>query len=193
MRTTYPAFVALIFVAALIGMAPPAPLGAVETEVTVRVLSRDAKFVGTSMGGARVTIRDAATGELLAQGVTRGSTGSTERLMRSPRARDAEISSPGSAAWETSLDLERPTLLEITAHGPLAQLQSAVSASTTRWVVPGKGLAGGDGVVLELAGFAVDLLAPPAHVRMPLTGERAGEGDPDQGLEVELLINLVML
>jgi len=36
----------------------------------VRVLGKDSKFVGSSMGGARVILRDAETGEMLAQGVT---------------------------------------------------------------------------------------------------------------------------
>lgn len=159
------------------------PLGAEETAVTVRVLSRDAKFIGTSMGGARVTIRDAGTGELLAEGVTSGSTGDTGRLMTDARERGEGVATPGAAAYETTLDLDRPTLLEITAYGPLAQLQSAVSASTTRWAVPGKGLDGGDGVVLELAGFAVDVLAPAAHQTI--------SGSESQ--EVEVLINLTML
>lgn len=170
--------VGLLLLAAL-----PATLAAEETPLTVRVLSRDAKFIGTSMGGVRVTVRDAGSGELLAQGVTRGSTGDTARLMRDPRERGEELSTPGAAAFETTLDLDRPTLLEITAYGPLAQLQSAVSATTTRWAVPGKSLAAGDGVVLELAGFAVDVLAPPAHVVL----------GPTDGEEVEVLVNLTML
>lgn len=156
------------------------PATAEETPVTVRVLSKGAKFIGSSMGGVRVTIRDAETGELLAEGVTEGSTGDTERLMQAPREPDAGLATPGSAAFEAVLDLDRPTLLEITAWGPLAQRQAAVEASTTRWVLPGKGLAEGDGVVLELAGFAVDVLAPPAHV---VLGSQ----------EVEVRINLVML
>jgi hypothetical protein len=32
---------------------------AVPTEITVRVLAKDAKFIGSSMGGVRVTITDA--------------------------------------------------------------------------------------------------------------------------------------
>ncbi|MBT5659166.1 MAG: hypothetical protein HOJ02_03315, partial [Rhodospirillaceae bacterium] len=47
------------------------------TRLTVRVMAKDAKFIGTSIGGARITIRDVDTGELLAQGVTEGSTGNT--------------------------------------------------------------------------------------------------------------------
>ena len=45
---------------------------AVPTTVTVRAKSKDAKFIGSHMGGALVVIRDAETGEVLAQGLTRG-------------------------------------------------------------------------------------------------------------------------
>ena len=34
------------------------------TEITVRVLGKDSKFVGTSMGGMRIVLRDAVTGEI---------------------------------------------------------------------------------------------------------------------------------
>ena len=57
------------------------PAQAELTGITVRVRSKDAKFVGSSMGGALVTIRNADTGELLTKGVTVGTTGDTERLM----------------------------------------------------------------------------------------------------------------
>lgn len=157
-----------------------APALAEETAVTVRVLSKDAKLIGSSMGGARVTIRDAATGELLASGVTAGSTGDTARLVQEPRTRGTDLGTEGAAAFETVLDLDAPTLVEITAHGPLAQLQSAVEASTTQWIVPGKPLTGSGSVVIELSGFAVDVLAPSAHSRLS-----------DQ--EVEVRVNLVML
>jgi hypothetical protein len=38
------------------------------TQLEVRVISKGAKFVGTSMGGVLITIRNADTGELLAEG-----------------------------------------------------------------------------------------------------------------------------
>ena len=52
-----PAIVPLI---AWIGMSAPAL--AEPTPVTVRVISTDAKFVGDTRGGARITVRDARTG-----------------------------------------------------------------------------------------------------------------------------------
>ena len=152
-----------------------------ETRIVVHVLSHDAKMIGSSMGGARVTIRDADTGELLAAGVTRGSTGDTEKLVVEPVRRGVPVSTPDAGRFAAALDLDVPTRIEIRAEGPLAQLQSTVSASRTLWLLPGKHLDAGDGVLLELSGFAVDVLAPPVHTRFS-----AGE-------EVEVRANLVML
>jgi len=135
------------------------------TEITVRVVSKGAKFVGSSMGGARIMLRDAETGELLATGVTEGSTGDTEKLVGT-RERGQPISTEDSAKFTAVLDLDRPRLIEVTAFGPLAQRQSAVSVSSSQWVVPGKGVTGGDGWLLEMPGLVVDVLDPPAHVQL---------------------------
>jgi hypothetical protein len=44
----------------------------VPTKVLVRAVSRDAKIIGDGVGGARITIRHATSGEVLAQGIQRG-------------------------------------------------------------------------------------------------------------------------
>jgi len=137
------------------------------TEITVRVLSKDGKFVGTSMGGARVVLRDADTGEILAQGVTSGGTGNTGRIMHQDGGRRATLSDDSAAKFTATLDLDAPRLIEAEIYGPLAQRQSANRASATHWVVPGKNITGGDGWVLELPGLVVDVLAPPTHVKLP--------------------------
>jgi hypothetical protein len=51
----------------------------------------------------------------------------------------------------------------VTAFGPLAQHQSANRVSAVQWVVPGKNLTGGDGWLLEMPGFIVDVIGPPTH------------------------------
>ena len=56
----------------------------IATQITVKVRTKDAKFLGTSMGGALVTLRDEQTGELLSKGVTQGSTGDTEHILQTP-------------------------------------------------------------------------------------------------------------
>ena len=86
--------VAALLLATLLLAAPPSL--AEETRVTVHVLSHDAKMIGSSMGGARVTLRDADSGELLAEGVTRGSTGDTGKLVMEPRRRGAPVSTPAA-------------------------------------------------------------------------------------------------
>ena len=67
---------AAVLAAAFSFLIPAASL-AEPTEIVVRVLGNDSKFIGTSMGGMRVTLRDAQTGEILATGLTQGATGDT--------------------------------------------------------------------------------------------------------------------
>lgn len=139
------------------------PALAEPTDVTVRVLSRDAKFVGTSMGGVRITLRDEQTGEVLARGVTQGGTGNTSRIMHTDRGRRATLADDSAAGFSATLELERPRLVEVEAYGPLAQPQAAHTVTATQWVVPGRHLTGGNGWMLELPGFVVDVLSPAAH------------------------------
>ncbi len=136
------------------------------TEITVRVLGKDSKFIGTSMGGMRIVLRDAVTGEILATGLTQGGTGNTKLIMHEDRGRRAQMTDESAAKFTATLDLDEPRLIEAEAYGPLAQPQAAVRVLSTQWVVPGRGITGGDGWVLELPGFAVDVLAPPAHTRI---------------------------
>lgn len=155
----------IISVAAALATMIAASAAAVETRVTVNVLSKDAKFIGTSMGGALVTIRGADTGELLASGLTEGSTGNTALLMTDNITRRTTLVDDGSAKFQATVDIDEPTLVEITARGPMAQRQSAASASVTQWLLPGKHVTAGNGVLLEISGFVVDVLSPPAHHR----------------------------
>jgi hypothetical protein len=149
---------------AVLAAAPP--VRAEDTKVTVRVLARDAKFIGTSMGGMRVTLRDADTGKVLAEGKTEGGTGDTTRIMRTPRARGKGIATDDAAAFTTTLDLDRPRRVEVTAEGPLGHPRSVGKVSAVQWVVPGKDLTGGDGWVLELPGFVVELKAPGPELKL---------------------------
>ncbi len=152
-----------ILVAGLATVAAATP-----TTITVKVLARGAKFIGTSMGGALVTIRDADTGELLASGVTSGKTGDTERIMKQQHPRNRVLSTEGTAAFTAVLDLDRPRRLQVTATGPLANRASANTVSSTRWVLPGRDITAGDAWLLEMPGFAVQVLSPPTHVKLPL-------------------------
>lgn len=132
------------------------------TNVVVRAIAKDAKFIGSSMGGAHVTITEVKTGKLLAEGVTEGSTGDTGKLVREDRQRYKELSTPGAAKFETSISLDKPVFVEVSATAPMAQKQSHVTSSTQLWLIPGKDITG-DGIILEIPGFAIDILQPQAH------------------------------
>ncbi|MBT2188520.1 hypothetical protein [Sphingobium nicotianae] len=131
-----------------------APSLAEPTPVTVRVIARDAKFIGTSMGGARVTLRDVRSGKRLAEGVTQGGTGDTDRIMHAS-GRSPLRSSEGAAAYAASLDIAQPTLVELTVEGPLGHPGSALRASQQRWIMPGEGMTQGEGWTIELPGLVI--------------------------------------
>lgn len=154
---------------ALIPLAPlalPAVLSAQEVEPTllrVRVVAHDAKIIGSGVGGARVTVLDAETGLVLADGVQEGGTGDTEAII-GDRERGATVyDTPGAAAFEASLDLTEPTVVTVEAAGPLGTPHATRTARTTLLMVPGRDLVG-EGVVLTLYGFTVELGQPTGDV-----------------------------
>jgi hypothetical protein len=156
-----------VVVSAVLALASVEAAMAEPTEIVVRVMAKDAKFVGTETGGVQVTLRDAGSGRILAQGLTAGSTGTTPRIMTDGHARRDVLSDDKSAKFTAVIDLQRPQLITVTATGPMVPKASAISVSSTQWVLPGKPVNGGDGWVLELPGFAIDLIEPlPAIVRL---------------------------
>ncbi|MDZ7681182.1 MAG: hypothetical protein U5J63_05555 [Fodinibius sp.] len=132
------------------------------TDVVVRAVSKDAKFIGSSMGGAHIVIREVKTGKVLVEGVTEGSTGDTDKLVRNPKVRYQELSTPDAAKFEAELSIDEPVFVEVSATAPMAQKQSQVTSSTQLWLIPGKDITG-DGIMLEIPGFAIDILQPQAH------------------------------
>lgn len=130
------------------------PATAEPTPVTVHVISKDAKFIGDSMGGAEVVLRDAKTGRLLAKGVTKGGTGYTARIMQST-GRSAQLTTPDAAAFNAVLEITRPTLVNLEVTGPIARPGSAIRVMSQRWMVPGQSVTIGDGWVVELPGLAI--------------------------------------
>lgn len=152
-----------------------------ETTVVVRAVANDAKVIGSGVGGARITIRDAGTGEVLARGLQEGGTGSTERIMRSPRERGATVYGTEDAAkFEATLSLRRPTRVEIVAEAPLGTPHATQRASRTMLLVPGRDVTG-EGVILELYGLTVNLERPAEDGPVP-----AGEAMPVRA-HVEML------
>lgn len=140
-------------------------LAAQETTVMVRALAKDAKFIGSSIGGAKIIVRNAETGEILDQGFTSGSTGDTKLILKTPQERYDKLTDEETAGFKAELKIKEPTFIEVEAHAPFNKKQARVVSSTQLWVISGKNITG-DGVVLEVPGFVVDILSPQTHERI---------------------------
>lgn len=137
-----------------------------ETKIMIRAVARDAKVIGQHVGGARITVRDVSTGQVLAQGVQQAGTGDTDLIMNKPRTRGATVyNTQDASGFLAVLNLERPTVVEVTAEGPLGNAQSTQRTSKTLLLVPGEDVLG-EGILLEIHGFIVTPLAPLADTKV---------------------------
>lgn len=145
--------------------------------VEVSVLSNGAKFIGDKTGGARIAIVDDESGELLAQGVTRGGTGSTEKIMGGEGGLYKEIISDDAAVFGSDIALLEPRRVTVVATGPLGFPQAYSTASQTLWLLPGQEFTGANRIVLTLSGYIIE----PVKIDI----NRMGTGD--------VLVDLQML
>ncbi|MEJ2009513.1 MAG: hypothetical protein P8Z30_15380 [Acidobacteriota bacterium] len=157
--------------------------GAVQTRLIVRARARDAKFIGSTMGGALVVVRNSETGEVMDKGFTVGGTGNTSTIMVQPQHRGVPYAGSSAAKFEATVDIDEPTLVTIEVSAPYAQRQSLEKTSTQLWLIPGKDVLG-DGIIMEVPGFSVDVLAPQAHEMIRLSGGR---------LSVPIRANVMMM
>ncbi len=156
------------------------PVAAQETTVMIRVQSNDAKFIGTSIGGAKILVRDDLTGKILAEGITKGSTGETSVIMEQPRSRGDVLTDENTAGFLATLKITEPVFVTIEATAPVNKKQARVKSTTQLWVIPGKNI-GGDGIVLNVPGFVVDILEPQTHQTLP------------RGNEITISANVVLM
>ena len=154
-------FVSLLFASGAFAANPYEPTtGPIATEVLVRVVAHGAMVLGDEVGGARVTITDVASGTVLASGLQQGEAGDQNQIMRTPRIMaEPRYSSRAAASFRATLHLERPTLVEVSAEGPLAYPQATQRARKTALLIPGQDLTN-DGIVLHLYGFIVHIEHP---------------------------------
>ncbi len=140
---------------------PHIPLnGPQPTKVIVRVVAHGAMVLGREVGGARITITDVATGSILATGLQQGEAGDQNQIMRTPHMMEEPIySSRPSAAYTITLQLQKPTVVEISAEGPLAYPASSQRTSKTILLIPGEDLTN-DGIVLHLYGYLIHIERP---------------------------------
>ncbi|GAA4320126.1 hypothetical protein GCM10023115_46960 [Pontixanthobacter gangjinensis] len=146
----------------------------------IRAKAKDAKFIGSSIGGAHILVKDDLTGEVLAEGITTGSTGNTDKIMKQNWKRNSTLSDNETAGFNAKLDIEQPTFVTVEAYAPINKKQATVLSSTQLWVIPGKHITG-DGLVLEIPGFVVDIISPQTHERIASSND------------IELLANVVMM
>lgn len=133
-----------------------------ETKITIRVKAKDAKFIGSSLGGAYVIIRNKTSNHILAEGKTSGSTGNTDLIMKLPKERNTSIADDMTAKFMASINIDEPTYVTIEAISPYNNKQAQAKVSTELWLIPGKDILG-DGIILEIPGFIIDILKPRTH------------------------------
>jgi hypothetical protein len=130
------------------------------TTILVRVVAHGAMVLGKEVGGARVTITDLETKQVLATGIQQGEAGDQNQIMRTPHLMEEPVySARPAAAFTTTLELRKPTFVEITAEGPLAHPAAMQQASQTLLLIPGHDLTN-DGIVLHLYGYIVQIEHP---------------------------------
>ena len=112
---------------------------------------------------------------------------------------EARYDTDGAAGFLARVPLARPTRIRITASGPLGFPEAIQSASTTLFIAPGQHITG-DGIVLQLHGFIVEILTPtpglvdgsslPVRARIRMLCSCATEPDglwPSPEVQVRLL------
>lgn len=157
---------------------------AVPTRLMIRAKAKDAKFIGSSIGGAFVKVTEDISGRILATGYTTGSTGNTDVIMRQPHTREGRLTNDNTAGFLAMLDIEEPVFVTVEVWAPVNQRQATVHASTQLWMIPGKHIEG-DGLILEIPGMVVNALYPQTHEFMQLS-------DLDMGM-VDVRANVVMM
>jgi len=141
--------------AVAIGLALSLNAFAVETQVMIRAKAVDAKYIGTSVGGVKVVVEDAETGQVLDSGWINGGTGSTKAIIEEPVVRGQLMTDDKTAGFLAKLDITSPRLIRFKLIAPYGYRQALQEASVTSWVIPGKDILG-DGITLNMPGFIVD-------------------------------------
>ena len=113
----------------------------ISTELVVRAKARDGKFIGSSIGGALVSVRNAENGQILAEGMIQGGTGDTKLIMTQPKRRYDSITK-GAAFFKTTLLIDKPILLTIELVSPYIKRQASTVSQIQTWLVPGKHING---------------------------------------------------
>jgi hypothetical protein len=155
-----------------------------ETRVLVRVQAKGGKFIGPDGGYSLVTLREVVTGEILAQRIATGGSGSlsptftagaTREVIVTPGASgdtvqwlSAPAGQPSTAGLMATLDIHHPTLVEFSATTLADGIPNGHVVKQQMWLTPGVHLDQEPGVVLVIPGLNVQILTP--GVATPVAG-----------------------
>ena len=141
----------LLISAALIFGGGFAFLAQAEVTVPIYAKAKGAKFIGTSMGGIEVIVTNHRTGEVMARGITQGRTGDTGKLMNSTN--DLDMITEGAAVFMATLEVTKPTRVDIHLRGPLGYPKSETTVTVQDWILPQTDQAPR---IFEMAGLVLD-------------------------------------
>lgn len=140
---------------------------ATPTKIMIRAKARDAKFIGSSLGGAYIIVRDKTSQKIFAEGKTTEWTGNTDLIMKNAKARGTSITDAQTAGFTANIDISEPTFVTVEVISPFNNKQAQAKVSTELWVIPEKDILG-DGIILEIPGYIIDILKPRTHQYIPL-------------------------
>jgi len=148
------------------------------THVIVRAKAKDAHFLGlqhtTKYGAAFVSITDAITGQVLAKGtIGTGAPGAINPDTTFSTIKDTTLRKllKRAGKFEADVNITEPRFVTISITAPTKKRYAgsissapgfsypkgeAVLSSTQLWLIPGKNI-GGQGIVLEIPGFILDI------------------------------------
>lgn len=151
-----------------------------QTPVLVRVQAKGGKFLGPDAGYSQVTLRDTASGNVLAQGMASGGSGNLSPAFYPSSTRQPVVTLqssgaqsllwlsalpatiPATAGFRATLELDAPTLVQFTADSLTDGAPNGHSVSETMWLTPGVDLSAEPGVVLVIPGLIVNVLSATA-------------------------------
>jgi hypothetical protein len=145
-----------------------------QTPILVRVQAKGGKFLGPDAGYSQVTLRDAATGNVLAQGLAPGGSGQLMGFFTPSTTRQCIVTpmwgtqnvlwlsatpDQATAGFTAALNLDVPTLVEFTAQALTDGAPNGHAVTQTMWITPGADLTQEPGVVLVIPGLIVNVLS----------------------------------
>jgi hypothetical protein len=137
--------------------------GAQPTVLNVTVKAHDAKFIGSAVGGFKITVRDFFTNKILAAKDIKGSTGDTRVIMEAPVTRGKTLSAGNDTArFQYSFDINEPQKLLIEITGPMSAGSNIHEETKTTWLIPGRNITG-DGILFDLYGLIIHPYSPKPH------------------------------